>query len=124
MAMSTCSSRARTVTAKPGRHRCVSTTTPVHDGADQFLQWMAVDTTDGSVNVQFYDRRDDPANRLTRVTLARSTDGGQNFANYAWTAEPFATDRAFLGDYEWLVALGGARVRRLGRGTRTGRATL
>jgi hypothetical protein len=80
---------------------------PVHDGADQFLQWMAVDTTDGSVNVQFYDRRDDPANRLTRVTLARSTDGGQSFTNYAWTAEPFATDRAFLGDYEWLVALGG-----------------
>jgi hypothetical protein len=80
---------------------------PVHDGADQFLQWMAVDTTDGSVNVQFYDRRDDPANRLTRVTLARSTDGGQSFTNYAWTAEPFATDRTFLGDYEWLVALGG-----------------
>jgi hypothetical protein len=80
---------------------------PVHDGADQFLQWMAVDTTDGSVNVQFYDRRDDPANRLTRVTLARSTDGGQSFTNYAWTAEPFATDSAFLGDYEWLVALGG-----------------
>ncbi|MGO9945520.1 MAG: sialidase family protein, partial [Steroidobacteraceae bacterium] len=80
---------------------------PIHDGADQFLQWMAVDATDGSVNVQFYDRRDDPANRLTRVTLARSTDHGQSFTNYAWRAEPFATDNAFLGDYEWLVALGG-----------------
>jgi len=80
---------------------------PIHDGADQFLQWMAVDTTDGSVNVQFYDRRDDPANRLTRVTLARSTDRGESFTNYAWRAESFATDSAFLGDYEWLVALGG-----------------
>jgi len=80
---------------------------PVHDGADQFLQWMAVDPTDGSVNVQFYDRRDDPANRLTRVTLARSTDGGRTFTNYAWRAEAFSTDNAFLGDYEWLVALGG-----------------
>jgi len=44
---------------------------PVHSGADQFLQWMAVDPIDGSINVQFYDRRDDPANRKTRVTLAR-----------------------------------------------------
>jgi hypothetical protein len=80
---------------------------PIHDGADQFLQWMAVDISDGSVNVQFYDRRDNPASRLTGVTLARSTDLGQSFTNYAWRAEPFATDSAFLGDYEWLVALGG-----------------
>jgi hypothetical protein len=80
---------------------------PVHDGADQFLQWLAVDPIDGSVNVQFYDRRDDPANRLTSVTLARSSDGGQSFTNYAWRSEPFATDSAFLGDYEWTVALGG-----------------
>jgi hypothetical protein len=80
---------------------------PVHDGADQFLQWMAVDASDGSVNVQFYDRRDDPAGRLTGVTLARSTDGGRTFTNYAWTAEPFTANGAFLGDYEWLVAQGG-----------------
>ena len=79
----------------------------VHDGADQFLQWMAVDPTDGSINVQFYDRRDDPANRLTRVTLARSTDGGRSFTNYAWRADAFASENAFLGDYEWLVALDG-----------------
>ncbi|MGE5242746.1 MAG: sialidase family protein [Betaproteobacteria bacterium] len=80
---------------------------PVHDGADQFLQWMAVDPADGSVNVQFYDRRDDPGNRLTRVTLARSTDGGRTFTNYAWSDEPFGGDNAFLGDYEWLTAVGG-----------------
>jgi hypothetical protein len=80
---------------------------PVHDGADQFFQWMAVDPKDGSVNVQFYDRRDDPANRKTRVTLARSTDGGKTFTNYAWSDEPFATENAFLGDYEWLTAFDG-----------------
>jgi len=80
---------------------------PLHNGADQFLQWMAVDPKDGSVNVQFYDRRDDPANRRSRVTLARSTDGGLSFRNYAWTATAFAGDNAFLGDYEWLAAYDG-----------------
>lgn len=80
---------------------------PLHDGADQFLQWLAVDPTDGSVNVQFYDRRDDPANRRTQVTLARSTDGGRTFRNYAWSTGAFEGDNAFLGDYEWLVAVDG-----------------
>ena len=80
---------------------------PVHDGADQFLQWMAVDPTDGAVYVQFYDRRDDAANRRTCVTLARSVDGGRTFVNYRWSDEAFEGENAFLGDYEWLVAYGG-----------------
>lgn len=80
---------------------------PVHDGADQFLQWMAVDPTDGAVYVQFYDRREDPENRRTRVTLARSTDGGSSFTNYAWTPAAFTGESVFLGDYEWLVAQDG-----------------
>ena len=80
---------------------------PVHSGADQFLQWMGVDPTNGAVYVQFYDRRDDPANRKTLVTLARSTDGGRTFTNYAWSDRPFTGDNAFLGDYEWLTAYGG-----------------
>jgi len=80
---------------------------PVHDGADQFLQWMAVDPADGAVYVQFYDRRDDPGNRRTRVTLARSTDGGRTFTNHAWTTTAFTGDSVFLGDYEWLVAQDG-----------------
>jgi hypothetical protein len=79
----------------------------VHSGADQFLQWMAVDPKDGSVNVQFYDRRGDPANRQTLVTLARSTDGAKTFTNYAWSDQPFSGENAFLGDYEWLTAYGG-----------------
>jgi len=80
---------------------------PLHDGADQFLQWMAVDPTDGAVYVQFYDRRDDPGNRRTFVTLARSIDGGRTFNNYRWSDEPFEGENAFLGDYEWLTAYGG-----------------
>ena len=80
---------------------------PVHSGADQFLQWMAVDPVDGSVNVQFYDRRDDAENRRTRVTLARSIDGGKTFTNYQWSDEPFTGENAFLGDYEWCAAYGG-----------------
>lgn len=50
-------------------------------------------------------RREDPANRKTAVTLARSTDGGKTFVNYAWEETPFETPRTtFLGDYTWLVA--------------------
>lgn len=32
----------------------------LHNGADQFFQWLAVDPSDGSADVIFYDRRDDP----------------------------------------------------------------
>jgi hypothetical protein len=77
---------------------------PIHDGNDQFFQWLAVDPITGVVYVQFYDRRDDSANRKTRITLARSTDAGSTFANYAWTIEPFEGETAFLGDYTWLAA--------------------
>src|SRR5215472_808029 len=78
---------------------------PIHNGIDQFFQWMAVDAESGDVYVQFYDRRDDDANRKTGVTLARSTDGGKTFINYGWTESPFETSRpTFLGDYTWLAA--------------------
>jgi hypothetical protein len=80
---------------------------PLHNGADQFFQWLAVDPADGAVNVLFYDRRDDPANRRAAVTLARSTDGGQSFAEYAWNGTPFDPAGAFLGDYTGLTALDG-----------------
>ena len=47
----------------------------VKNGAVQFFTWMAVDPSDGSVNVLFYDRRNRAGTR-SGVTLARSTDGG------------------------------------------------
>jgi len=80
---------------------------PVHDGAEQFFQWLAVDPTDGSVDVLFYDRRGDPSGRKQIVVLARSTNGGRSFANYAWTDEPFDASGVFFGDYTGLAAYGG-----------------
>ncbi|MFN8061029.1 MAG: sialidase family protein [Vicinamibacterales bacterium] len=80
---------------------------PIHDGKDQFFQWLAVDRVNGDVYVQFYDRRDDPANRRTGVTLLRSTDGAKTFTAYRWSEAPFEAENVFLGDYSWLVAHGG-----------------
>ncbi len=81
---------------------------PIHDGIDQFFQWMTVDPLTGDVYIQFYDRRDDPANRKTGFTLARSTDGGKTFVNYAWDEKPFENQQpVFLGDYTWLTAYNG-----------------
>jgi hypothetical protein len=77
---------------------------PIHDGKDQFFHWLAIDPITAVVYVQFFDRRDDPANRKTRITLARSIDGGRTFADYAWTTEPFEGQSVFLGDYTWLAA--------------------
>lgn len=80
-------------------------TDAIHNGIDQFFQWLAVDPVTGDVYVQFYDRRDDSANRKTGFTLARSTNGGKTFINYAWAENPFESQQpAFLGDYTWLTA--------------------
>ena len=76
----------------------------IHDGADQFFQWLAVDPQNGTANVIFYDRREDPQNVKTKVTLARSDDGGGTFANYLWSEEPFAGNRQFIGDYLGIAA--------------------
>ncbi|HTI63712.1 MAG TPA: sialidase family protein, partial [Gemmatimonadaceae bacterium] len=83
------------------------TTDSAHSGRDQFFQFLAVDPTNGDVYVQFFDRRDDPTNRRTGFTLARSTDGGRSFLNYAWSDSTFEGRNAFLGDYTWLTAYDG-----------------
>ena len=80
---------------------------PLHNGADHFFQWLAVDPTTGAANVVFYDRRGDPENKKARVVLARSTDGGRSFVNYAWTETAFDPGRVFMGDYTGISALGG-----------------
>jgi hypothetical protein len=80
---------------------------PVHNGAEQFFQWLAIDPVDGSVNVIFYDRRHDPLNRKQIVALGRSTDGGHTFLNYAWTDEAFEAGGLFFGDYSGVAAYGG-----------------
>lgn len=77
---------------------------PIHNGKDQFFQWMAVDPQSGAVNLIFYDRRKD--NQQTTVTLARSTDGAKTFQNYTWDPESFDAEGDFLGDYLAISAFG------------------
>ena len=80
---------------------------PVHDGADQFFQWMAVDPVTGAVDVAFYDRREDAKDKVQIMALARSTNGGATFTNYAWTKTAFDPTGVFMGDYIGLAAWGG-----------------
>ena len=80
---------------------------PVHSGADQFFQWMAVDPVSGAVNVLFYDRRRDPANKAVEVVLARSTDGGSSFRNYILSDHPFDPQGGMIGEYTALAVFDG-----------------
>ena len=83
---------------------------PLRNGKAQFFTWMAVDPVDGSVNTVFYDRRDTQGT-LTRLTMARSTDGGHSFVNHKIDQEPFAcNDKVFFGDYSSIAAYGGRVV--------------
>jgi hypothetical protein len=83
-------------------------------GGDQFNQWLAVDRSDGSVNVAYYATGTHGAAPAV-YTLARSIDGGSTYA-----ASPIATaptDETCCapsvnlgnqyGDYEGLAALNG-----------------
>ena len=90
------------------------TSTPVPAGGDQFNQWLAVDPSDGSVNVAYYDTGTH-GSTSTLYTLARSTDGGSTYtaapvAN-APTDESCCTPSVNLGnqygDYEGVAAYGG-----------------
>ena len=80
---------------------------PIHDGSDQFFQWSALDPVSGAFSVIFYDRRRDPDDHKTVVTLARSTDGGKSFANYAWSHTPFVAAGDFMGDYSGIASYNG-----------------
>lgn len=77
---------------------------PKHNGKDQILSWLAVDPSDSSAYVVFYDRRGDTQNALATVTLARSTDGGHTFTNYGWEPRPSDPRLAGHGDYIGLAA--------------------
>jgi len=80
---------------------------PIHNGHDQFFQWLAVDPIDGSVNVVFCDRRKDPENRNYSIVLARSTDNASTFTNYAWQSKSSDPKDAFIGDYLGIAAHAG-----------------
>ncbi len=80
---------------------------PLKNGKVQFFTWMSVDPADSSVNIVFYDRRDTEG-ALTKLTLARSIDGGRTFVNYKIDQPAFACDRkVFFGDYSGISAYNG-----------------
>jgi len=82
----------------------------VGNGKEQFFTWMAVDPIDGAVNIIFFDRRNLDGTQ-TAVTLARSIDGGQTFANFEIALPPFASNpRTFFGDYIGIDAYAGTVV--------------
>ncbi len=82
---------------------------------DQFNQWLAVDPSDGSVNLSWNDTRNDPAHLSTDIFYARSTDGGLSFTkNVQVTTAP--TNESCCGadlgnqygDYEGIAAMDGS----------------
>jgi hypothetical protein len=73
----------------------------------QLFTWMAVDPSDGSINIVFLDRRDTEGSQ-NAVTVARSTDGGKTFVNHRVNRPPFpSNDKVFYGDYLGIDAHGG-----------------
>jgi hypothetical protein len=83
---------------------------PLKNGKVQFFTWMSVDPIDGSVNIVFYDRRD-TGGAKTKLTMARSIDGGRTFVNHPIDLPPFACDdRVFFGDYSSISAYDGRVV--------------
>jgi len=92
-------------------------------GATQIFPWLAVDQSDGSLNVSWYDTRLDPLNRKTQMVYARSTDGGVSFEpnillndggltwrnNVNYSDENSTDNSAFngnqYGDYSGIAAL-------------------
>jgi hypothetical protein len=82
---------------------------------DQFNQWLAVDPSDGSVNLSWNDTRNDPAHLSTDIFYARSTDGGLSFTkNIQVTTAPTnetccgADLGNQYGDYEGIAAMDGS----------------
>ena len=82
----------------------------VKNGKDQFFSWMAVDPIDGSINIVFYDRRDQEKTK-TELTLARSIDGGATFRNIKVDFPAFECfEPVFMGDYIGIDAYDGLVV--------------
>lgn len=88
---------------------------PIGVANDQFNQWLAVDPSDGSVNLSWSDTRNDPTHASTDEFFTRSTDGAATFiANVQVTTAP--TNETCCGaqlfdqygDYEGIAAFGGS----------------
>ncbi len=76
-------------------------------GKQQFLTWMTIDQTDGTIYTVFYDRRA-YTDVSTDVYLAYSKDGGATFINEKISDKPFKPNPlAFFGDYNNISAHNG-----------------
>jgi len=83
---------------------------PQKNKKDQFFTWMAVDPSDGSINIVFFDRRNTDGTH-TELMLARSIDGGNSFRNFKIDLPAFEMKRgAFFGDYIGIDAKEGVVV--------------
>jgi hypothetical protein len=97
----------------------------IGSGRDQFHPWTCV-SSDGVVNVVFYDRRNDPSNFLMDLYLTQSFDGGLTFEpNVRVTtvsSDPTAgSARAgLIGEYIGLAAATADRVHPVWTDTREG----
>ncbi len=71
----------------------------------QFFPWVAA-STNGKVFVAFYDRRDDPGDRLLTVYVTMSTDFGVSFGRNQRVSAQFDPGTSFIGDYIGIAASG------------------
>jgi len=83
------------------------------NGIDQWFPWVAVDQSTGNAGVVFYDSRHDPANQLTTMYCAYSSDEGQNWANVRILDSQFMPTPipgcawGYQGDYIGIAAANG-----------------
>lgn len=93
-----------------------STPTRINNDAganSQWFPWISCDPVTGRLAVVFYDRRDDPANSLTRAYMATSGDGGITWDNFAvgdvsFTPAPIpGLAGGYMGDYLGIAANNG-----------------
>ncbi len=77
---------------------------PVHNGADHFFQWLAVDPVTGAVNVVFYDRREDPKNQIADRRAGPLHRWRPHVLELRVDHTPFNPDGVFMGDYLGLAA--------------------
>lgn len=92
---------------------------PLGDFNSQFFPWMAVDPTDGSINIAWFDDRDDPNHTdgtpLVNDYFASSTDGGLTFSKNLRVSTQSSNTNAnfgsgsnqFFGDYNAVAARNG-----------------
>lgn len=79
--------------------------TPARDGTAQYLPALAV-APDGRVDVAYYDRRADPGNRLSAVSLQSSFDAGRTFSAHVTLSDRAFDSRIGAGSERGLPDLG------------------